>query len=87
MFHAIVAGDDVPRKKPAPDVYLRAREILGLPAKSCLAIEDSRNGLLSATRAGMAVLVVKSAYFRDENFREASLVIDEFDDLSHSAGE
>ena len=80
----MVSGDDVPRKKPAPDVYIRAREKLGLPARSCLAVEDSRNGLLAATRAGMPVMIVKSAYFGSDDFREALVVIDEFSDLSHA---
>jgi len=77
---AIFAGDIVPRKKPAPDIYNLARERLALKAEECLVIEDSRNGLLAAKAAGMACLVTKSSYTRQEDFREADLVVDELGD-------
>jgi len=48
----IVSGEDVRRKKPAPDAYLRVLEALGLRADECLAFEDSRSGLLAAERRG-----------------------------------
>ena len=50
-FEVICAGDSVANKKPAPDVYELALERLALPAGACVAIEDSRNGLLSAVAA------------------------------------
>jgi HAD superfamily hydrolase (TIGR01509 family) len=58
FFDVTVCGDEVPAGKPAPDPYLRAVELLAVPAAGCLAIEDSPNGALSAERAGAAVLVV-----------------------------
>ena len=77
LFRAIVAGEDVERKKPAPDVYLEVLARLALPASDCVAIEDSRNGLLAASRAGIPVLITRSVYFRDEDFSEAVLAIDD----------
>jgi HAD superfamily hydrolase (TIGR01509 family) len=74
---AIFAGDIVPRKKPAPDIYLLARDRLGLGCADCLVIEDSRNGLLAARAAGMRCLVTRSSYTRDEDFTEADLVVDD----------
>ena len=85
LFEAICAGDSVPNKKPAPDVYLRALVELDLPASSCVAIEDSRNGLLSAHAAGIATIVSPSIYTRDENFEEAALVIDDLESLDFAA--
>ena len=76
-FAAIVAGDEVPRKKPAPDVYLQVLSLLKLPAAQCLAIEDSRNGLVAASSAGIPVLILRSAYFHDDDFSNAFLVIDD----------
>lgn len=76
-FDAIVGGDEVARKKPAPDVYLEVLARLALPASHCVAIEDSRNGLLAAARAGIPVLITRSVYFRDEDFSEAVLAIDD----------
>jgi HAD superfamily hydrolase (TIGR01509 family) len=57
-FTVTVCGDEVPRGKPAPDPYLRAAELLGVPAAACLAVEDSPTGALAADLAGAAVLVV-----------------------------
>lgn len=57
-FTKICSGYQVPRGKPAPDIYLFAAESLGLPPESCLALEDSPAGILSANRAGcMSVLI------------------------------
>jgi putative hydrolase of the HAD superfamily len=57
-FHAIVAGDEVAARKPAPDVYLRAAERLGAPPEACVALEDSAPGVASARAAGMRVVAV-----------------------------
>ena len=57
-FTVSVCADEVPRGKPDPDPYLRAAELLGVPPRRCLAVEDSPNGALAAERAGSAVLVV-----------------------------
>ena len=51
-FDAICSGHDVPKGKPAPDIYLKAASMIGLPPESCLAVEDSPAGILSASRAG-----------------------------------
>lgn len=79
LFEVICAGDSVPNKKPAPDVYLLALEQLGLPAGNCLAVEDSRNGLLSSHAAGIATIVTPGIYTHDQNFDEAALVIDDLE--------
>ena len=75
MFEVICAGDSVPSKKPAPDIYLDALRFLDLPADACLAIEDSRNGLLSAHQAGIPTVVTPGIYTDDQDFSEARLVI------------
>lgn len=80
-FDVIVSGDDVPNKKPAPDAYHAALDALSLPAVSCLAIEDSRNGLVAAMSAGAPVLITRSLYFRDEDFTGAANVTDDLTDL------
>ena len=79
IFDAIAAGDEVAAKKPAPDVYLLALERLGLSPEHALALEDSRNGLLSARAAGIACVVSPSAYTMDETFPEADHVLAGFD--------
>ena len=82
VFEVVVAGDDVSHKKPAPEVYLRALELLQLPAAACLAIEDSVNGLRSAQLAGVKTIVTRSLYFHDEDFTGALGVVDNLEDLS-----
>jgi len=59
-FDVVVCGDEVARGKPQPDVYLWAAELLGVPIRACVAVEDSPTGVLAAQRAGAAVLVVPS---------------------------
>jgi HAD superfamily hydrolase (TIGR01509 family) len=71
----VLAGDVVAAKKPAPDIYLLASKSLGIPPENCVAVEDSRNGLLSADSAGIAVLVTTSWFTTAENFSEARLVV------------
>jgi HAD superfamily hydrolase (TIGR01509 family) len=58
QFEAIVAGDEVAARKPAPDVYLRAAERLGVSPADCVALEDSAPGIASAKAAGMACIAV-----------------------------
>jgi HAD superfamily hydrolase (TIGR01509 family) len=82
LFAAVVAGDEVARKKPAPDVYLEVLARLGRPAEECLAIEDSANGLKAATSAGIPVLITRSEYFSDDDFSSALAVVDELTELS-----
>ncbi|WP_374575824.1 HAD family hydrolase [Phenylobacterium sp.] len=57
-FHAIVAKGDYARGKPAPDPYLLAAERLGVDPVLCLALEDSHNGVRSASSAGMMTVMV-----------------------------
>lgn len=82
LFAAVVAGDEVARKKPAPDVYLEALLRLGQPADGCLAIEDSANGLKAAASAGIAVLITRSEYFHDDDFSSALAVVDELTEVA-----
>ncbi len=80
-FDVIAAGDEVRAKKPAPDIYVSALERLGLAADSCLAIEDTLNGLRSAQGAGLACLLTKSFYGGDGPFPGALQVVDHLDGI------
>jgi HAD superfamily hydrolase (TIGR01509 family) len=62
-FRVTVSSEEVPRGKPAPDVYLTAAGRLGVNARKCVAIEDSSNGLRSAAAAGMTVIAVPNAHY------------------------
>ena len=77
-FSTRVSGEDpdVHASKPAPDVYLRAAERLGLSPSTCLAIEDSAPGVTAAKRAGMLCVAVPSRWTRDQDFSEADVVLE-----------
>ncbi len=60
-FEVIAAGDVVPAKKPAPDIYRYALEAMGLPPEVCVAIEDSHLGLQSALQAGLTTVITPSS--------------------------
>jgi len=76
-FDVIAAGDVVPNKKPAPDIYLYALQHMGLDATECMAFEDSENGLLSSLGAGLKTIVTVNGYTRLQNFNGAVLVLEE----------
>jgi len=76
----VLAGDVVPRKKPAPDIYQLALERLGATPAACIVVEDSRNGLLAAVAAGLTTVVTVNDYTRDEDFSEAALVVSSLGD-------
>ena len=71
LFEAVGAGDTVPNKKPAPDIYLWVLAQLGLPAAACLAIEDSANGLKASRAAGLATVITRTTYTDGHDFSGA----------------
>ena len=81
-FEVIGAGDVVPAKKPAPDIYHWVLERLGLPASDCLALEDSENGLKSALTAGVPCLVTIGEYTRGQDFSGSCAVLEDLGDTS-----
>jgi HAD superfamily hydrolase (TIGR01509 family) len=62
-FRAVVSSEEVPRGKPAPDVYLAAALRLESEPTSCVAVEDSANGLRSAAAAGMVVVAAPNQHY------------------------
>lgn len=74
VFDVIAAGDEVKAKKPAPDVFELALARLGLDPATCVAFEDSLNGLHSAQGAELAVVVTPSIYTDDQDFTGADLI-------------
>jgi HAD superfamily hydrolase (TIGR01509 family) len=76
----VFAGDAVPAKKPAPDIYLLALAELGLRADDAVVIEDSANGLRAALAAGLRTVVTVSGYTAFEDFTGASIVVSSLGD-------
>jgi HAD superfamily hydrolase (TIGR01509 family) len=65
-FAVAVSSEEVPRGKPAPDVYLEAARRLDVDPRRCAAVEDSTNGLRAAAAAGMAVIALPNRDFPPE---------------------
>ena len=80
-FDAVVTADTVARGKPAPDLYLRACELLGAEPTRSLAIEDSLPGARSARSAGMTVIGIKNVYAGDALHAETDIVVERLDEL------
>lgn len=78
-FLNIVCGDMIENSKPAPDIYLKACEMIGAEPKECYALEDSKNGLLSAYRAGCKPIMVPDLWQPDEEIMK--VIVARYDDL------
>ncbi|MHB8886657.1 MAG: HAD family hydrolase, partial [Methylovirgula sp.] len=74
-FAVIGAGDAVPAKKPAPDIYRYVLKGLGCDPSHCIAFEDSENGIRSARAAGLAVVATPSVYTEGDDFSGARVVL------------
>ena len=70
LFDAIVTGSDVKRKKPAPDIFLKAAQKAGLSPKNCLVVEDAVAGIMAAKAAGMTAVAVTTS-FAEQALKEA----------------
>ena len=74
-FEVIAAGDIVPAKKPAPDIYVWALDALKLVPTECVAFEDSGNGIRASLGAGIPTLVSVNGYTLDDQFDGALAVV------------
>jgi HAD superfamily hydrolase (TIGR01509 family) len=75
QFSVIATGDAVPRKKPAPDIYLLALSRLGVTAAGAVAFEDSAIGVAAAKAAGLLTVATPSEWTRGQDFAAADLVL------------
>ena len=82
-FGVTVSSEEVPRGKPAPDVYLEAARRLGVDPARCGAVEDSHNGIRSAKAAGMRVVAVPNPHYPpdDEALGLADVVVASIEEL------
>ncbi len=83
-FSTTVSSEEVPRGKPAPDVYLEAARRLGVKPERCAAVEDSHAGIRSAKSAGMRVVAIPNANYPpdDEALELADAVVGSLDELT-----
>ena len=83
LFRATVSSEEVPRGKPAPDVYLEAARQLELDPPRCAAVEDSANGIRSAAAAGLRVIAIPRPEFPppEDALRKADRVLGSLNEL------
>jgi HAD superfamily hydrolase (TIGR01509 family) len=62
FFPVVVTSADVPRGKPAPDIFLRTAELLEVEPAACWVVEDSKAGVAAALAAGMQVIAITNTY-------------------------
>lgn len=80
-FQVLVSGEHVEHPKPAPDIFLKTVDILGLLPEECLVIEDSENGCRAAKAAGMTCMAYYNPDSGKQNLQTASVVVEGFEEI------
>lgn len=78
-FPVILGGDMVQKRKPDPEIYLKAQALLGKSAAECVAFEDSGPGMNAAKNAGMVAIAVPNEFTREHDFTRADSIVTSFD--------
>ena len=81
-FQVIVTGLDVPRLKPAPDIFLAAAQQLGATPSRCVVLEDAEKGVIAASLAGMHCIAVPNDHTRHHDFSKATRVCNSLNDVT-----
>ena len=80
-FQVLVSGEHVEHSKPAPDIFLKTADILGLLPEECLVIEDSENGCRASKAAGMTCMAYYNPDSGKQNLQTASVVVEGFEEI------
>jgi HAD superfamily hydrolase (TIGR01509 family) len=81
-FKVIVSGLDVPRVKPAPDIFLAAARRVGAAPSECIVVEDAEKGVLAAYHAGMRCIAVPNRHTRHHDFSKATRVCSSLSEIT-----
>ena len=81
-FSHIVSGEDFPKSKPHPAIFLKAAELAQTPVENCIVIEDSTNGIMAAKAAGIYCVGYDSFHSKLQDYSLADKVISDFRELS-----
>ncbi len=85
-FEFVLAGDIVSKKKPDPEIYLLALEKTGLKPQECIVIEDSRNGVIAAKKAGMLIVTTTNIYTEGEDLSDSDIIVTSLGDPDGKKG-
>jgi len=81
-FTHIVSGEDFPKSKPHPAIFLHAASLSIAPKENCIVIEDSTNGVKAAKAAGIFCVGYNSFHSKDQDLSLADVVVNHFDELN-----
>lgn len=81
-FSCILSGEEVENGKPAPDIYVETAKKLGIPPEECIVIEDSKNGVLAAKKAGMKCIGFKNPNSGDQDLSKADCIVNSILDVN-----
>jgi HAD superfamily hydrolase (TIGR01509 family) len=76
LFEVVLGSDTIPRVKPAPDVFLKTAEALGLAPAECLVFEDAEKGMFAAIEAGIPCIVIRTPATKNIDFSRADLTVE-----------
>lgn len=82
-FQDWISGEEVPKSKPEPDVFLKAAELLNVNPERCVVIEDSKSGAIAAKSAGMTCIGYKNMNSGNQDLSKADLVVDRISEISY----
>jgi len=82
-FSHIVSGEDFPKSKPHPAIFLKAAELAQTPVSQCIVIEDSTNGIMAAKAAGIYCIGYDSFHSKMQDYSLADQVITNFNELNY----
>lgn len=83
-FTHIVSGEDFPKSKPHPAIFLHAASLSVAPKENCIVIEDSTNGVKAAKAADIFCVGYNSLHSKDQDLSSADVVINHFDELNYA---
>jgi len=82
-FTHIVSGEDFPKSKPHPAIFLKAAALAGTPVSQCVVIEDSTNGIMAAKAAGIYCIGYDSFHSKMQDYSLADQIITNFNELNY----
>lgn len=83
-FEKLISGENVENPKPAPDIFRKAMEELGLNKEECLVVEDSMNGVLAAKHAGIPAIGFENKDSGEQDLSEACIIVQGFEGIDDS---
>ena len=82
-FDFIIAGDEVKRAKPEPEIFIKAAHGLKLKPEECIVVEDAKLGLLAAKKANMYAISIQDPYTKHQDHSMADLQLNKISELNH----